>query len=92
MRLTRDQVEQISQRIVYGLLREGHVATDRPEAVIDRIAQIFTDNLAAEDKLSEEAHELLKSYSDEIARGAVNYQELFRKVKSKLARDRKMII
>jgi hypothetical protein len=35
---------------------------------------------------------MLKGYSDEIARGMVNYQELFRKAKAKLARDRKMVI
>lgn len=92
MRLTRDQVGQISQRIIYGLIRDGHIAAERPEPVIDRIAQVFTDDLMAEEKLNEETHELLKGYADEIARGMVNYQDLFRKVKAKLARDRKMII
>jgi len=92
MRLTRDQVEAISQRIVRGLIKDEIIAADRPEATIDLLAGVFLADLAAEDRLNDEVHELLKNYSEEISRGMVNYQELFRKVKSKLARDRKMVI
>ncbi len=92
MRLTRDQVGQISQRIVRSLIKDGLITADHPEKTIDLIVQIFTEDLAAEDRLSDEVRELLTNYSDEISRGMVNYQEIFRKVKAKLARDRKMVI
>lgn len=92
MRLTRDHVEAMSQRIIRGLVRDGMISADRPEAVVDLVAKVFTADLEAEDRLNDEVHELLKNYSEEISRGMVNYQELFRKVKSKLARDRKMVI
>jgi uncharacterized protein len=92
VRLTRDQVEAISQKVVRGLVKDEFIAADHPEAVIDLLSGLFLDDLAAEDKLNDEVHELLKNYSEEISRGMVNYQELFRKVKSKLARDRKMVI
>jgi hypothetical protein len=92
MRLTRDQVEAISQRIIRGLVKDQVITAERPEAAIDLLAGVFLADLEAEDRLNDEVHELLKNYSDEISRGMVNYQELFRKVKSKLARDRKMVI
>jgi uncharacterized protein len=92
MRLTRDQIGQISQRIVRGLLKDEQIAADHPEAVIDAIVAVFTEDLAAEDRLNEEVRGILTNYADEISRGMVNYQEIFRKVKAKLARDRKMII
>jgi uncharacterized protein len=92
MRLTRDQVGQISQRIVRGLLKEQIIAADQPEKVIDLVVQVFTADLAAEDKLNDEVREILQGHADEISRGMVNYQEIFRKVKAKLARDRKMVI
>lgn len=92
MRLTRDQVGQISQRIVRGLIKDQAITADAPEKTIDLIVQVFTDDLAAEDKLNDEVREILQSHADEINRGMVNYQELFRKVKAKLARDRKMTI
>ena len=92
MRLTRDQVEAISQRIVRGLVKDEVISVERPEAVVDLLAGVFLADLEAEDRLNDEVHELLKNYSEEISRGMVNYQDLFRKVKSKLARDRKMVI
>ena len=92
MRLSPDQIGQISERIVRGLLKDGLIVTERPEEVIDAVAAAFTADLTAEDRLNDEVHEMLKGYSDEIARGMVNYQELFRKAKAKLARDRKMVI
>lgn len=92
MRLTRDHVEALSQRIIRGLIKDQMIATERPEATIDLLAAVFLADLTAEERLNDEVHELLKNYSEEISRGMVNYQELFRKVKSKLARDRKMVI
>ena len=53
---------------------------------------MLTEDLAAEDKLNDEVREILQGHAEEINRGMVNYQELFRKVKAKLARDRKMVI
>ena len=92
MRLTRDQVEAMSQKIIRGLIRDELITADHPEAAIDLLAQVFNADLEAEERLNDEVHELLKSYSEEISRGMVNYQEIFRKVKSKLARDRKLVI
>ena len=92
MRLTRDQVGQIAQRIVRGLLKEEYIAADRPEEVIDTLSRVLTEDLAAEDKLNDEVREILQGHAEEINRGMVNYQEVFRKVKAKLARDRKMVI
>jgi hypothetical protein len=92
MRLTRDQVELVSQHIVRGLLREEYIAVDAPEPIIDAVAAVLTSDLEAEDKLNDEAREVLKNFADEISRGSLDYQQLFRKVKAKLAKDRKMVI
>lgn len=92
MRLTRDQVGYVSQQIVRGLLRDGFIATDHPEPLIDAVAQVVTSDFEAEDRLNDEVREMLKNFADEISRGSLNYQELFRKAKAKLAKERKMVI
>jgi hypothetical protein len=92
MRLTHDQVGYIAQRVVRGLLKEEMIIADNPEQVIDTLAKVFLEDLEAEERLNEEVREMLKGYADEISRGMLNYQELFRKAKAKMARDRKMII
>lgn len=92
MRLTRDQVGFVSQHIVRGLLKDEFIAADLPDKVIDLIAHVVTADLEAEDRLNDEVREMLKNYADEISRSSLNYQDLFRKAKAKLARERKMVI
>jgi hypothetical protein len=92
MRLTRDQVELVSQHIVRGLLRDEFIAVDAPEPIIDAVAAVVTGDLDAEDKLNDEVREVLKNFADEISRGSLDYQQLFRKVKAKMAKERKMVI
>ncbi len=92
MRLTRDQVGYVAQQIVRGLLREEIIIVDHPEEVTDLLAAVLVKDFEAEDRLNEDVRELLEKHTDEINRGMVNYQELFRKVKAKLARDRKIVI
>ena len=92
MRLTRDQIDYVSQHIVRGLVRDAFITTEHPDLVTDAIARVLTADLEAEDRLNDEVREMLKTFSDEINRGALNYQELFRKVKAKLARERKVVI
>ena len=92
MRLTHDQIGYIAQRVVRGLLKEEMIIADNPEQVIDTLVKVFLEDLEAEERLNEEVRDMLKGYADEINRGMLNYQELFRKAKAKMARDRKMII
>lgn len=92
MRLTRDQVEAITQSLVHALIREGTISTDEPGGVIDRLSAVFLADLAVEDRLNEEVREILGKYNEEISRGDINYQEMFRKIKAKLARERNIIL
>ena len=92
MRLTADQIEYIAQKIVRGLLKEEIIVADDPGKVIDLLAAVLREDLEAEERLNEDVREMLKRYEDEISRGMLNYQELFRKAKARLARDRKLVI
>lgn len=92
MRLTAGQIEYIAQQIARGLIKEEIIVADEPGQVIDVLAGVLREDLEAEERLNEEVREMLKGYTDEINRGMLNYQELFRKAKARLARDRKMVI
>jgi len=92
VRLTRDQIDAITQNMVHALIREGTISTEEPGGIIDRLAEVFAEDLAVEDQLNAEVREIMEKYSDEIARGDINYQEMFRKIKAKLARERNIIL
>jgi hypothetical protein len=92
MRLTKDQIGHIARQIIRGLLKEEMIIVDQPAQATDLLVEVFVKDFQAEDVLNDEVRDLLQNYSEEINRGMVNYQELFRKVKAKLARERKIVI
>jgi hypothetical protein len=92
LRLTRDQVESITQNLVHALIREGTISTEEVGGVTDTLAAVFLEDLAAEDRLNDEVRGILEQHSEELSRGDINYQEMFRKIKMKLARERNLIL
>jgi len=92
MRLNQDQIGHLASQIIRGLLKEEMLIVDQPEQATELLIETFVKDFQAEDALNDEVRVLLENYSEEISRGMVNYQELFRKVKSKLARERKIVI
>ncbi|MCC6364196.1 MAG: DUF507 family protein [Bryobacterales bacterium] len=55
------------------------------------VAQVIEDDLAIEDRLNEEVREILSEYTEYMRREGVSYQEMFRRIKNQLVRDRKVI-
>ena len=78
--------------IIRTLLQERKIEVDDREGAIDRIAVAITVELQIEDKLNDEVREILNKHSDEIRTGNVEYQIMFKMVKDKLVRERKLIL
>jgi len=45
-----------------------------------------------EDRVNDEVRNILVQHQDEMRRTGVSYQEMFKKVKAQIARDRKLIL
>ncbi len=52
----------------------------------------MAEEVTIEDRINEEVREILAKYSDEMRRTGVSYQEMYKKVKGQLARERKLIL
>ena len=50
------------------------------------------DEISVEDRLNDEVREILIQHQDEMRRTGVSYQEMYKKVKAQLARDRKLVL
>lgn len=92
MLLSRDFVGYMAKEVVKRLLAGKMIETKDVEALTQHVRQVMADEITVEDRLSEEAREILSKYSDEMRRTGVSYQEMYKKVKSQLARDRKLIL
>ncbi|MEE9219344.1 MAG: DUF507 family protein [Acidobacteriota bacterium] len=92
MKLKRSQIEYISNQLVKHLGKASVIKFDDHDAAAEAVRQAFTDDLRVEDRLNEEVRELLEEHADKMAAGSVQYHEMFKLVKAKLIRERKLIL
>jgi hypothetical protein len=90
--LVRDYVGYISREIVRRLVAAQMIEVGSPEALVGKVRQVLHDELSVEDRLNEEVREILSQYADRMRREGVSYQEMYKKVKGQLARERKLIL
>jgi hypothetical protein len=93
MRIPKELVEKISKSIVQSLISKDLIIWDeRPEKLEAIVADIITDDLMVEDRLNEEVKMLLESRTEEYERGMMDFGRVFQMVKSKLVRERGLIL
>jgi len=92
MLLVRDFVAHMANEVVKRLVEGGHIETKAAPAVVNRVRLRMLEELTVEDKLNEGVREILIQHQDEMRRTSVSYQEMYKKVKQQLARDRKLIL
>ena len=61
------------------------------QSAVEFLAGLIDADLAVEDQLNDEVRDLLSQYSDYMRREGVSYQEMFRRIKTKLIMERKVI-
>jgi hypothetical protein len=92
MLLARDFVGYMATELVKRLVEGELIETKAVEGVTQRVRQRMTEELTVEDRLNEEVREILTQHQDEMRRTGASYQEMYKKVKGQLARDRKLIL
>jgi hypothetical protein len=92
MLLSRDFVGYMAKEIVKRLVNGKMIETKDAESLAQQVRQVMADEVTVEDRLNEEAREILSRYSEEMRRTGVSYQDMYKKVKTQLARERKLIL
>jgi len=92
MLLSRDFVGHMAKAVVKRLVERKMIEAKSPEALTERVRQTMLEEMTVEDKLNEEVREILNQYSDEMRRTGASYQEMYKKVKGQLARERKLVL
>ncbi|MGB8522585.1 MAG: DUF507 family protein [Candidatus Acidiferrales bacterium] len=92
MLLSRDFVGYMAKEVVKRLAAQKMIEVKNVESLTHQVRQVMADEVTVEDRVNEEVREILAKYSDEMKRTGVSYQEMFKKVKGQLARERKLIL
>ncbi len=93
MRLRKEMIERISVKIVDRLLRREIIEINADEeAIRNRIVSLIEADLMVEDRLNDEVKDILRDHQDEMDKDNVDYSRMFTMVKTKLARERNLVL
>ncbi len=92
MRLNKQQIEHMSFSIVNGLLKEEVLITDDRERLMQEIEHLIAQELQREDDLDARVKEILKEKFNEIRSANIDYFEMYKMIKSRLADEENIVL
>ena len=92
MRINRTLLEIIVSSVVKELITEKMVDIRDYQQFEEKVFSVMLEDLTIEDRLDEEARNIMEQYSEMIKSSNVEYYEMFKTIKKKLIRERKLIL
>jgi hypothetical protein len=92
MRLNRNQIEHLASVILRNLAKEGKIIVEDRTRLLEEVTNILVDEFQKEDRLDQEVRELLSKHMEKIRRENIEYQQMFKEVKKKLAREKGIVL
>ena len=82
----------MAKELVKRLVAAKMIETKKADATTQQVRAVMAEEISIEDKLNDEVREILAKYQDEMRAGGVQCQEMFKKAKQQLARERRLIL
>jgi hypothetical protein len=93
MRLTEEKVRSLAGKITR-MLEEHPKVTLKADAsqIAMRVGAVYLADLRREEELDQEVKRLLEQHLRGVNRASIDYEELFRKAKAQVVKERKLVI
>ena len=92
MIFSRDYIGYLARRTVKHLIDAKLITVKDLKVVETRVAEGLIDELSLEDRINEEVRVILEAYSEEMRKSGAQYAEMFKKVKTELAKKYKAVL
>ncbi len=92
MRLNKNQIEHLAFIILRTLVKEGKIIIEDRTRLLEEVSNVLLEDFQKEDKLDQEVREILSTHMEKIRRENIEYQTMFRMIKTKLARERNIVL
>jgi hypothetical protein len=92
MQFPREYVAFMAQQALKRLTAAGLIQVDQPDYVREVMTQVMLEELAVEDRINDEVREKLQQIEPEMKQMGASYEEMFKKVKRQIVRDRKVVL
>jgi len=92
MGLRREYVRLLSTKIAEDLVKQEMIEVPDDLGLAEQLFQVMDAEINLEDRLNEEVRVLLNQYQDQMRQSGASYQEMFKLIKNKLVRERKLVL
>lgn len=92
MRFSKNQIDHMGFITVRNLLKEEKIIAENKNKLTEEIIDLITEEFQKEDKLDQEVREILSQHMEKIRNENIEYQTLFRMIKTKLAKERNIVL
>jgi hypothetical protein len=92
MGLRKEYVRLLSNKIVEDLIKLEMIEVPEGLDLAEKLFQVMDAEINLEDRLNEEVRVLLNQYQDQMRQSGASYQEMFKLIKNKLVRERKLVL
>ena len=92
MNLLREHVAYMAQQTVKRLSAAGLIQLEQPEYVKEVMVSVMLDELGVEDRINDEVRKIIEEHDAEMKEMGASYEEMFKKIKKQLVRERSVIL
>jgi hypothetical protein len=92
MRLNKNQIEHLASVILRNLVKEGKIIIEDKSRLLEEVTVLLIDEFQKEDRLDQEVRELLSKHMEKIRKDNIEYQQMFKLIKTRLAREKGIVL
>jgi len=92
MRLSKNQIEHLAFSIIRNMLKEEIILTKDKIKLVADLDNLINNEFLIEDKLDQEVREILNKHIEKIRTENIEYQTMFRMIKTKLAKEKEIVL
>ena len=92
MRLNKNQIEHLGSLILRNLSKEGKIIFEDKSRLLEEVTTLLIEEFQKEERLDQEVRELLSKHIEKIRKDNIEYQQMFKLIKTKLAREKGIVL
>ena len=92
MGLRKGYVRLLSTKVAQDLVKQDMIEVPEDLNLAEELFQVMDAEINLEDRLNDEVRTVLNQYSDQMRQSGASYQEMFKLIKNKLVKERKLVL
>ena len=92
MSVRKEFVRVLAEKVVAELLEQEMIAVPDGLDLREPVFEVMEQEASLEDRLNDEVRVLLNQYQDQMKASGASYQEMFKLIKNKLVKERKLVL